>query len=412
MGFKRALVLRSGHAERSLDPESAMPSFLSKHISEPVNLATSEASPYEPPHRSSTEKSTHHVKSPKATLLNGRPKDSTGEGKVVEGVFLRESDGVNSSLQSLPNGRTSGSTDSRGKSSLGDGSIYSKANGIGGIVEGDKAHGEVKTAFSKPETNDVTISPVPNNVNVAHTSRPRSPENGQIGKTLHKGHARAHSSSAPQTHDLHPTYLNNIEASPSITQAHLAPLDVTQGSKNRFSSPPILPNANQAPASSSATSLHPAPPRLHHRHTLEVPRVSTSRTSRDFSYPGTASEGSESGRFSPTPRTPRASNTLARAPTRSIHSDMYLDEVPADSDMAKWTETIKQKRASRRKRKEEEEDDRVVVGTKVDINHVNWVTAYNMLTGIRFTVSRTNAKIDRELTDADFDARNKFSFDM
>ena len=91
---------------------------------------------------------------------------------------------------------------------------------------------------------------------------------------------------------------------------------------------------------------------------------------------------------------------------------MYLDEIPQDGDMARWTETVRQKRASRRKRKEEEEDDRVVVGTKVDMNHVNWVTAYNMLTGIRFTVSRTNAKMDRELTDADFDARHKFSFDM
>ena len=91
---------------------------------------------------------------------------------------------------------------------------------------------------------------------------------------------------------------------------------------------------------------------------------------------------------------------------------MYVDEIPPDDDTARWTETIRQKRASRRQRKEEEEDDRVVVGTKVDMNHVNWVTAYNMLTGIRFTVSRINAKFDRELTDADFDAKHKFSFDM
>jgi len=91
---------------------------------------------------------------------------------------------------------------------------------------------------------------------------------------------------------------------------------------------------------------------------------------------------------------------------------LYLDDVPPDGDMARWTETIRQKRSSRRKKKEEEEDDRVMVGTKVDMNHVNWVTAYNMLTGIRFTVSRTNAKMNRELTDADFDARHKFSFDM
>ena len=91
---------------------------------------------------------------------------------------------------------------------------------------------------------------------------------------------------------------------------------------------------------------------------------------------------------------------------------MFLEEIPQDADAARWTETVKQKRASRRKRKEEEEEDRVMVGTKVDQNHVNWVTAYNMLTGIRFTVSRTNAKIDRDLTDQDFDARHKFSFDI
>lgn len=52
------------------------------------------------------------------------------------------------------------------------------------------------------------------------------------------------------------------------------------------------------------------------------------------------------------------------------------------------------------------------MGTKVDEGHVNYVTAYNMLTGIRFTVSRTNAKLDRELTDADFQAKHKMSFDI
>lgn len=35
-----------------------------------------------------------------------------------------------------------------------------------------------------------------------------------------------------------------------------------------------------------------------------------------------------------------------------------------------------------------------------------------MLTGIRFTVSRTQAKLDRDLTEADFVAKHKFSFDI
>jgi 1-phosphatidylinositol-4-phosphate 5-kinase len=100
-----------------------------------------------------------------------------------------------------------------------------------------------------------------------------------------------------------------------------------------------------------------------------------------------------------------------RRATKTTQPDSAVDEAPPDEDAARWAEAIKQKRASRRRR-EEEDDERVIVGTKVDQNHVNYVTAYNMLTGIRFTVSRINAKMDRELTAADFDAKHKFSFDM
>ncbi|EXJ78106.1 1-phosphatidylinositol-4-phosphate 5-kinase [Capronia epimyces CBS 606.96] len=165
-------------------------------------------------------------------------------------------------------------------------------------------------------------------------------------------------------------------------------------------------------------------PKLTHRHTLQVPKsnIATGRTSRDFSFSAGPSEEalSTTGRFSPTRdqydastiRHRRASLGLVRRTTRSMQSDVHLDEVPPDEDAARWTELIKQKRASRRKRKEEEDDDRVIVGKKVEEGHVNWVIAYNMLTGIRFTVSRTNAKMDRELTDADFAARHKFSFDI
>ncbi|KAF2399941.1 SAICAR synthase-like protein [Trichodelitschia bisporula] len=161
----------------------------------------------------------------------------------------------------------------------------------------------------------------------------------------------------------------------------------------------------------------PQPGRLQHRNTLEVPRSSTPRPSRDAPQPPQLPYSDEAilatGRFSPgTPNRRRGSLTLARRTTRSIHSELHLDDVPQDDEAARWAEIIRQKRASKRKRREEEEDDRVLMGTKVDQNHVNYVTAYNMLTGIRFTVSRTNAKLDRELTDADFEARHKFSFDV
>jgi len=174
-------------------------------------------------------------------------------------------------------------------------------------------------------------------------------------------------------------------------------------SAHRVSSPPAFNHNAPAP------SQHPY--RLQQRHTLEVPKLATARA-RDAQN-NTEDVVSASGRFSPTSGgRRRGSMSLVRRTTRSVNSEMHPDEVPQDDDAARWAEHIRQKRASKRKRKEDEDDDRVVVGTKVDQHHVNWVTAYNMLTGIRFTVSRTNAKMDRDLTDADFDAKHKFSFDM
>lgn len=119
-----------------------------------------------------------------------------------------------------------------------------------------------------------------------------------------------------------------------------------------------------------------------------------------------------SGRASPPSAIRRTSMSLARRTTRTNHSDSIVDELNPDEDATRYAEAIKQRRASKRRRRDDDDDDRVIVGTKVDQNHVNWVTAYNMLTGIRFTVSRINAKMERELTPADFEAKHKFSFDM
>ncbi|GAA5989510.1 hypothetical protein JCM10908_000510 [Rhodotorula pacifica] len=62
------------------------------------------------------------------------------------------------------------------------------------------------------------------------------------------------------------------------------------------------------------------------------------------------------------------------------------------------------------------EDDRaavgVLVGNLIGQDHANYVLMYNMLTGIRIGVSRCQAKAKRPLTDADYTARHKFSFDI
>lgn len=186
-------------------------------------------------------------------------------------------------------------------------------------------------------------------------------------------------------------------------------LDPNTGSQ-RFSSPAQM--SGNTGFSASTSNLHPGSAGLKHRHTLEVPRPGQPRGSRDGMDTALAS-----GRFSPTSTTPgggprRASLSLVRRNTRSMHSEFPRDEAFPDEDAMRWAEAYRQKRASKRKKKEEEDDDRVLVGTKVDEKHANWVTAYNMLTGIRVSVSRTNAKLDRPLTDADFEAKQKSTFDM
>ncbi|KAI0813654.1 hypothetical protein GGR55DRAFT_541008 [Xylaria sp. FL0064] len=175
----------------------------------------------------------------------------------------------------------------------------------------------------------------------------------------------------------------------------------------RFSSPASFP----PPASASAPALHTmTASAVRQRHTLEVPKPQTGRASRDSNDTAYAS-----GRFSPSPAAGpsarRGSLSLARRNTRSLHSDAHRDEVVPDDDALRWAEAYRQKRAKKKKR-EEEDDDRVLVGTKVDENHANWTTAYNMLTGIRVSVSRTNAKLDRPLTDEDFEAKQKSTFDI
>ncbi|CAK1365931.1 unnamed protein product [Cercospora beticola] len=196
------------------------------------------------------------------------------------------------------------------------------------------------------------------------------------------------------------------ESSPQTTTDGLLRPPSAKPSKHRASSPPAFdPSQSLVPTATR-------PDRLTQRHTLEVP--SATRTSKDGSDPSSQLDGAvlSTGRFSPnTPTRRRASLQLGRRNTRSVHSDMHLDDIPQDEDAARWAEHIRAKRASKKQRADTD-DDRVVVGTKVDQNHVNFVTAYNMLTGIRCCVSRTNAKLDRDLTDADFETKHKFSFDI
>ena len=207
----------------------------------------------------------------------------------------------------------------------------------------------------------------------------------------------------------------------SIDQTLLTPTSNTN--TNRQSSPARIPSTDgatdiQIPKDSNAPdSPRRNAPRLQHRHTLEIPQVTPNKQSKDSQ--SRVSDDLPNGRLSGSlpSRRRRASLTLGRRHTRSYNSDIGADgHVPEDNTSRLGEAIIGAKRPQRpsakRRRRDDDDDDQVLVGTKVDQNHANWVTAYNMLTGIRCSVSRTNAKMDRELNDADFQTANKYPFDM
>ena len=325
---------------------------------------------------------------------------STGRPQV-NGDMLHDT-----SLNSLPNGRSSASSWEH-KSSR-NGSNLSVNGGINGVSENGRRSPAPQNGLGRVSNGDRS-SVTSTNGNVPNTttteSTPPLPSTNGDSELSKKVTIPPPISTNPQsTGPL--TYTSSLL--PATPQTNEPPARAATGPPHRFSSPPVYPPLAPSPSSNSLS--HPGSTTLKHRHTLQVPKVGPGRSSRD----GDDAVHS-SGRFSPTSLAAgvrRGSLSLNRRNTQSIHSNMPHEEIPQDEDAMRWAEAVRQKRASKRRKKDEEEDDRVVVGTKVDQNHVNWVTAYNMLTGIRFTVSRTNAKMDRPLTDADFEARHKFSFDM
>ncbi|CAI2177055.1 1382_t:CDS:10 [Funneliformis geosporum] len=94
---------------------------------------------------------------------------------------------------------------------------------------------------------------------------------------------------------------------------------------------------------------------------------------------------------------------------KDIYEDIALDE-----ETQKWAENVKRRLSKRRTRDKDKDDidDGVMIGTRIGEDHVNYVLMYNMLTGIRVGVSRCNAKMHKDLIDADFKAAHKFSFDI
>lgn len=381
-----------------------MPSFLSDDSGPSLH-----STPFDPlgELRQSHEKANSNVRPSPRHSIKGSSENSTNHpAEDINGGSLAVNGDMHNDtgLSSMPNGRSSGSSWENRSSR--NGSALSINGGTNGAPENGRKSPISQNGLPR------TSSAHRNSLGSMNGGAVQSPVPETSGKPTVNGESELSrrivvpppiSTNPQSTGPL--TYTTSIlPATPSPTPE--TPLQSPVPSQHRFSSPPAyLPAASPTPTTTSIQ--HPGATQLKHRHTLQVPKIGTNRNSIDEG-------GFSTGRFSPTiaQGMRRGSLSLNRRNTQSIHSNLPHEELVQDEDALRWSEALRQKRASKRRRRDEEDDDRVVVGTKVDKNHVNWVTAYNMLTGIRFTVSRTNAKLDRPLTDADFEARHKFSFDM
>ncbi|RFU33482.1 hypothetical protein B7463_g2900, partial [Scytalidium lignicola] len=330
--------------------------------------------------------------------------DDGAVGAVVPNGDMRH----DTASSSAPNGTSTTSSWDRTHSSKGSDSVSSVSGDVTAVMENGRSFDGENGMFRERQEDRRSVASTN-----GYTRSPPYQESNNRASTTNGGMPSVQRLAVPpaipaKSGNTGPGTHTNSFLSPTSVTVPDTPTKVS--SPHRLSSPPAYPSPSiPAPPNSLPP---PVPGQLKHRHTLQVPKVGSSRSSREGQRDDAAYA---SGRFSPTAVAAgarRGSLSLGRRNTRSIHSDMPHDEFPPDEDAIRWAEAVRQKRASKRKRKEDEDDDRVVVGTKVDQNHVNWVTAYNMLTGIRFTVSRTNAKLDRPLTDADFEAKHKFSFDI
>lgn len=86
-----------------------------------------------------------------------------------------------------------------------------------------------------------------------------------------------------------------------------------------------------------------------------------------------------------------SSSRRARANT-GVTKPRGSTERLTEEDASWWTEEIHKRREIRRRWKEVEDENTVVIGNKVDTNHPNYVTAYNMLTGLRVAVYKVHPR--------------------
>ena len=148
---------------------------------------------------SQRKKSNHSMKAAKNHLMNSTPTDGIVKGKLMEGIFLGKTDGINSSLTSLHNERESVSSESQRNPQMLHDTDPPATNGHPSHPDGNEcmsSNGEIPNGIPKANGPEHIISlPPPGARNQIATST--GIEHSHHGKGHHFRHNRVHSNSAP-----------------------------------------------------------------------------------------------------------------------------------------------------------------------------------------------------------------------
>ncbi|KAG5651826.1 hypothetical protein H0H81_007258 [Sphagnurus paluster] len=176
-------------------------------------------------------------------------------------------------------------------------------------------------------------------------------------------------------------------------------------------------NKNSHRTRDDSIELIPRPPPLHRSST----ESNASRGPLNNFNSKAAAHLSADGYLQPPPMRPTRRNTIGSSPKVAPPASKTVGEL--EEDIQLHADNIRRERLSKRAKAEAEaaltrkeskdaSTDVPLIGNLIGEGHVNYVLMYNMLTGIRIGVSRCQAKIKRPLTDADYTAQHKFSFDI
>ncbi|CAN6672616.1 phosphatidylinositol 4-phosphate 5-kinase Mss4p [Trichomonascus vanleenenianus] len=247
----------------------------------------------------------------------------------------------------------------------------------------------VEPSIARPTSQEIVNGPV------------RPPIQSQTSREFVNGPVRPETK--PETNGI--TAPSSIEVNSSKSSASLVPRSSSTSAIPRKTMPPPQP---QKSASDAYQNVYLHLQQAGNRSSMSSQRSGSSSHRNSLHRVSTASAVLSSRRTSFS-FSRRRSLLGQRLPSSSAQLD---EQSPSAHDIERLREAIIAQREHRRRKREFLEDERVLVGTKVSEGHVNFVTAYNMLTGIRVSVSRCNAKVNHELCDADFTAKHKLAFDI